>query len=185
MVVRFDSLEVVPSCVADEGVLPVRANEALDAAQDVSTVSVRESARQIGDNCTSSVPPDAVRAPAPEKPISVDGGIVVHEVVSRTGADQVAAVTATQKVPASASVEPISTRTAAHQVVASACANAIAPSAGDDDVPGYGTDQVIVSARADDRRSVPEAGLRSGRGRRAKKCERTDESNRAKLRGLH
>ena len=169
--------------VADERVPARRAEEALDASQDVSTVSVRQSARQVGDDWTLALPADAVRAPSPEKPIIEDGGIVDHEVVAGPGLYQVVAVIATQKVAPSAPMEPVSTRAATHQVVASPRANAIVPSPGDDDVPARGTDQVVVSVCTHDRRWVPEAGLRSRRGRSSVECERTEQRNRAKLHG--
>ena len=80
-------------------------------------MSVRQSARQVGDDWTSALPADAVPAPSPEKPIIEDGGIVDHEVVAGPGLHQVVAVIATQKVAPSAPMEPVSTRAATHQVV--------------------------------------------------------------------
>jgi len=183
VVVSSHTLQGVPPRVADERVGARRASEALDAAQDVSAVSVRESARQVGDNWTSALPADAVRAASPEKLIIEDGGIVDDEVVSRAGSYQVVAGTATQKVAPSAPMELVSTGTATHEVVASARANDIVPSPGDDDVPARGADQVVVSVRTDDRRWVSEAGWRSGRGRSLSpvECESTKQRNRAKL----
>jgi hypothetical protein len=179
VVVPIHSREGVRPVVADERVPASRAKEALDAAQDISTVSVRQSARQVGDNWTSALPADAVRAPSSEKPIIEDGGVVDHEVVAGAGFDQVVSMIATQKIAPSAPRELVSTRAATHEVVASARANAIVPSPGDDDVPASGTDQVVVSVCTHDRRHVPEARLRSCRGRSPVECERTEQRNRA------
>jgi hypothetical protein len=127
----FHSLEGVRPVVADERVPARRAEEALDASQDVSPVSVRDSARQVGDDWTLALPADAIPAPSSEKPIIEGAGIVDHEVV---------AATATQKVASGAAMELVSTRAAADQVVPSPRANFIVPSPGDDDVPAGGAD---------------------------------------------
>jgi hypothetical protein len=127
----FHSFEGVRAAVADERVPARRAEEALDASQDVSPVSVRQSARQVGDDWTLALPADAIPAPSSEKPIIEGVGIVDHEVV---------AATATQKVASWAAMELVSTRAAADQVVPSPRANFIVPSPGDDDVPARGAD---------------------------------------------
>jgi hypothetical protein len=112
-------------------------------------VSVRDSARQVGDDWTLALPADAIPAPSSEKPIIEGVGIVDHEVVAGTGLHQVVAVIATQKVASRAAMELVSTwaamelvasRAAADQVVPTPCANFIVPSPGDDDVPARGAD---------------------------------------------
>jgi hypothetical protein len=183
VVVSFHSLEGVRPVVADERVGARRAEEALDASQDVSPVSARQSARQVGDDWTLALPADAIPAPSPEKPIIEGVGIVDHEIVAGTALHQVVALIATQKVAAPAAMELVSTGAAADQVVPSPCANVIVPSPGDDDVPAGGTEQVVVSACPDDRRYVSEAGLRSGGGRSPVECERAEDRNCAMLHG--
>jgi hypothetical protein len=136
----FHSLEGVRPAVADERVPARRAEEALDASQDVSPVSVRQSARQVGDDWTLALPADAIPAPSPEKPIIEGVGIVDHEVGAGAALHQVVAATATQKVVSGAAMELVSTRAAADQVVPSPRANFIVPSPGDDDVPAGGAD---------------------------------------------
>jgi hypothetical protein len=136
----FHSLEGVRPVVADERVPARRAEEALDASQDVSPVSVRQSARQVGDDCTLALPADAIPAPSSEKPIIEGVGIVDHEVVAATATQKVASPAAMELVSTRAAMELVSTRAAADQVVPSPRANFIVPSPGDDDVPARGAD---------------------------------------------
>ena len=144
-------------------------------------MSVRESA--VRSATTGRRPCQLTRSSPVPRETDHRGRVVDHEVVAGPGLYQVVAVIATQKVAPSAPMEPVSTRAATHQVVASPRANAIVPSPGDDDVPARGTDQVVVSVCTHDRRCVPEAGLRSDRGRSPMECESTEQRNRAKRHG--